>query len=70
MKAASPGLEFYVSKSAQSLQLYHKSSVYKPIYHNNTTDSIGIIFVNKGSQQRPELVYHPWHRDFVDETTV
>ena len=36
------------------------------MYQNNTTDSIGVIFVNRGSEARPELVYNPWDQALID----
>ena len=36
------------------------------MYQNNTTDSIGVIFVNRGSEARPELVYNLWDQALID----
>ena len=66
MKEQRPSLEYIINKGTQRLQLYHRSSIYRPVYQNNTTDSIGIVFVNRGGDARPDLVYNPWDAALVD----
>ena len=59
-KVLNANYELNISKDAQRLSLYHRTSLYKPNYRNVVAKKLGIIFVNtnfRGATYNKDLIF-------------
>ena len=59
-KVLNANYELNVSKDAQRLSVYHRTSLFKPNYRNVVAKKIGVIFVNtnfKGAGYNKDLIF-------------
>ena len=49
MKTVDANFETAISNTIQKLDLYHRESIFKSVYHQAAINTIGVIFVNTQS---------------------